>query len=75
MHYEWRDPRYGQTRCRMHGIVGHQDGIDDEMFQIRIHGRGGQGVVTGAGMLSVAAFLDGNYAHALALEAPKLANA
>ena len=28
------------------------------MFQIRIHGRGGQGVVTGAEMLSVAAFLE-----------------
>ena len=29
------------------------------MFQIRIHGRGGQGVVTAAEMLSVAAFLEG----------------
>ena len=29
------------------------------MFQIRIHGRGGQGVVSGAELLSVAAFLDG----------------
>ena len=28
------------------------------MFQIRIHGRGGQGVVSGAEMLSVAAFLE-----------------
>jgi pyruvate ferredoxin oxidoreductase gamma subunit len=26
------------------------------MFQIRIHGRGGQGVVSGAEMLSIAAF-------------------
>lgn len=34
------------------------------MFQIRIHGRGGQGVVTGAEMLSVAAFLEGKYAQA-----------
>jgi len=34
------------------------------MFQIRIHGRGGQGVVTGAEMLSVAAFLEGRYAQA-----------
>ena len=34
------------------------------MFQIRIHGRGGQGVVTAAEMLSIAAFLEGK--HALA---------
>ncbi len=29
------------------------------MFQVRIHGRGGQGVVTAAEMLSIAAFLGG----------------
>ena len=34
------------------------------MFQVRIHGRGGQGVVTAAEMLSVAAFRDGHYAQA-----------
>lgn len=34
------------------------------MFQVRIHGRGGQGVVTAAEMLSVAAFLDGSFAQA-----------
>jgi pyruvate ferredoxin oxidoreductase gamma subunit len=34
------------------------------MFQIRIHGRGGQGVVSGAEMLSVAAFIEGRYAQA-----------
>ena len=34
------------------------------MFQIRIHGRGGQGVVTGAEMLSTAAFLEGRHAQA-----------
>lgn len=34
------------------------------MFQVRIHGRGGQGVVTGAEMLSIAAFLQGSYAQA-----------
>ncbi len=34
------------------------------MFEIRIHGRGGQGVVTAAEMLSVAAFLEGRYALA-----------
>ena len=34
------------------------------MFQIRIHGRGGQGVVTAAELLSVAAFTDGLFAQA-----------
>ena len=34
------------------------------MFQLRIHGRGGQGVVTGAEMMSIAAFLGGRHAQA-----------
>lgn len=34
------------------------------MFQIRIHGRGGQGVVTAAELLSVAAFDEGRHAQA-----------
>ena len=34
------------------------------MFQVRIHGRGGQGVVTAAELLSVAAFEDGHHAQA-----------
>jgi pyruvate ferredoxin oxidoreductase gamma subunit len=34
------------------------------VFQVRIHGRGGQGVVTAAEMLSVAGFLDGRHAQA-----------
>ena len=34
------------------------------MFQVRIHGRGGQGVVTAAEVLSVAAFLEGREAQA-----------
>ncbi len=34
------------------------------MFEVRIHGRGGQGVVTAAEMLSVAAFLEGRHAQA-----------
>ena len=34
------------------------------MFQIRIHGRGGQGVVTAAELLSVAAFLEDKHAQA-----------
>jgi len=34
------------------------------MFQVRIHGRGGQGVVTAAELLSVAAFKQGRHAQA-----------
>ncbi len=34
------------------------------MFSVRIHGRGGQGVVTAAELLSVAAFTDGKEAQA-----------
>lgn len=34
------------------------------MLEIRIHGRGGQGVVTAAELLSVSAFLDGHEAQA-----------
>ena len=34
------------------------------MFQVRIHGRGGQGVVTAAELLSVAAFHEGRHAQA-----------
>jgi pyruvate ferredoxin oxidoreductase gamma subunit len=34
------------------------------MFQVRIHGRGGQGVVTAAELLSVAAFMEGKHAQA-----------
>jgi len=34
------------------------------MFQVRIHGRGGQGVVTAAELLSMAAFREGRHAQA-----------
>jgi pyruvate ferredoxin oxidoreductase gamma subunit len=34
------------------------------VFQVRIHGRGGQGVVTAAEMLSIAAFIEGRHAQA-----------
>ena len=34
------------------------------MFQVRIHGRGGQGIVTAAEMLSLAAFDEGRHAQA-----------
>jgi pyruvate ferredoxin oxidoreductase gamma subunit len=36
----------------------------DRPLGLRLHGRGGQGVVTAAELLSVAAFLDGRYAQA-----------
>lgn len=35
-----------------------------DVYQIRLHGRGGQGVVTAAEMLSVAAFMEGHHAQA-----------
>ena len=35
------------------------------MFQVRIHGRGGQGVVTAAEMLSIAGFVEGLWAQAI----------
>ena len=35
------------------------------MFQVRIHGRGGQGVVTAAEMFSIAAFIEGKHAQAI----------
>ncbi|HEV2377204.1 MAG TPA: 2-oxoacid:acceptor oxidoreductase family protein [Streptosporangiaceae bacterium] len=35
------------------------------MFEVRIHGRGGQGVVTAAELLSAAAFAEGRYAQAI----------
>jgi pyruvate ferredoxin oxidoreductase gamma subunit len=35
------------------------------MFSVRIHGRGGQGVVSAAEMLSIAAFLEGKHAQAV----------
>jgi pyruvate ferredoxin oxidoreductase gamma subunit len=39
-------------------------GDDDGVFEVRIHGRGGQGVVTAAELLSVAAFGEGKNALA-----------
>ena len=41
------------------------------MFEVRIHGRGGQGVVTTAELLSVAAFREGRQAQALPKEAAR----
>lgn len=47
-------------------VVGGSGGPwgSDVMFEIRVHGRGGQGVVTAAELLSVAAFLEGRHAQA-----------
>ena len=39
-------------------------GKEAPMFSVRIHGRGGQGAVTAAEMLSVAAFDEGRHAQA-----------
>ena len=39
-------------------------GEETNLFQVRIHGRGGQGVVTAAELLSVAAFVEGRHAQA-----------
>ena len=38
--------------------------VDVQTFQVRFHGRGGQGAVTAAELLSVAAFHDGKFAQA-----------
>jgi pyruvate ferredoxin oxidoreductase gamma subunit len=45
------------------------------MFQVRIHGRGGQGAVTAAELLSVAAFLEGKYAQAFPSFGPERSGA
>ncbi len=50
-------------RARRSALCGEHRAVET-MFQVRIHGRGGQGVVSGAEMLSVAAFLEGRYAQA-----------
>jgi pyruvate ferredoxin oxidoreductase gamma subunit len=44
--------------------MAHQEARKKAMFQVRIHGRGGQGVVTAAEMLSIAAFREGRHAQA-----------
>lgn len=44
-------------------------------FQVRIHGRGGQGAVTAAELLSVAAFLEGKHAQAFPSFGPERSGA
>jgi pyruvate ferredoxin oxidoreductase gamma subunit len=41
-----------------------REGDNPGMFQLRIHGRGGQGVVTAAELVSIAAFIEGRHAQA-----------
>jgi pyruvate ferredoxin oxidoreductase gamma subunit len=53
-----------KMRPRAHRLFGTPTFEDHNMFQVRIHGRGGQGVVTGAEMMSIAAFLGGHHAQA-----------
>jgi pyruvate ferredoxin oxidoreductase gamma subunit len=45
------------------------------MFQVRVHGRGGQGVVTAAELLSVAAFIEGKQAQAFPSFGPERSGA
>ena len=63
-HREPAADNYGHGRgpSRMAGRLwcGTLSGV----YQVRFHGRGGQGVVTSAELLSVAAFLDGRHAQA-----------
>jgi pyruvate ferredoxin oxidoreductase gamma subunit len=54
----------GKVRRRSSRPTKKEQRRRSRMFQIRIHGRGGQGVVSGAEMLSIAAFLEGRYAQA-----------
>lgn len=46
------------------GFVRYGIGGVRHMYEVRLHGRGGQGVVTAAELLSVAAFLEGRHAQA-----------
>src|SRR5579872_4584070 len=60
--YRPRGPSYLQSkRWPVRLRNGHTGG---HMFEVRIHGRGGQGVVTAAEMLAVAGFKEGKYAQA-----------
>jgi pyruvate ferredoxin oxidoreductase gamma subunit len=53
-----------RTRDADRGIAGRPPTEVERVFQVRMHGRGGQGVVSGAEMLSVAAFHEGRHAQA-----------
>ena len=55
-------PRCGELRPRLGGetrmTAGRLTAMVRRVFQVRIHGRGGQGVVTAAELLALAAFLE-----------------
>ena len=53
-----------RTREARLGIAGRPATEVEPVLQVRMHGRGGQGVVSGAEMLSVAAFHEGRHAQA-----------
>jgi pyruvate ferredoxin oxidoreductase gamma subunit len=54
----------GFTKAPWRGYASTEQAGGETMFQVRIHGRGGQGVVTAAEMLSIAAFEEGRHAQA-----------
>jgi 2-oxoacid:acceptor oxidoreductase gamma subunit (pyruvate/2-ketoisovalerate family) len=41
--------------------------MTDEMYEFRLHGRGGQGIVVAAAIFAEAVFLEGYYARAFSL--------
>ena len=49
--------------------------VSDKMIDVRFHGRGGQGVVTGARLLAEAALLEGKYVHSFPSFGPERSGA
>jgi|GEM_PF-1284768 len=54
----------GQSASRLTGARCPADERKPNVFEVRIHGRGSQGVVTAAELLAAAAFAEGRYAQA-----------
>jgi pyruvate ferredoxin oxidoreductase gamma subunit len=54
----------GRNGVARHREIARSDHRKGDMLAVRIHGRGGQGVVSGAELLSVAAFNGGRHAQA-----------
>jgi pyruvate ferredoxin oxidoreductase gamma subunit len=61
---EGRADKYGRENRAGSDVASTSVSDGDSVFQVRVHGRGGQGVVTAAELLSVAAFLEGREAQA-----------
>jgi pyruvate ferredoxin oxidoreductase gamma subunit len=61
---EGRADKYGRENRARSDVAPVSVSDRDSVFQVRVHGRGGQGVVTAAELLSVAAFLEGREAQA-----------